>query len=112
MRLFDGRNTCFQCEQSFSDSNLYCPNCGAKRRENGGQNLLRRLRRAGVCLVLGAALGVVCALILNTLVPDWSARLHTFPLLSGRFGMELVGVTLGGMIGAFLYVLREYANEP
>ena len=111
MKLFSGRNTCFQCEHGFSDSNPYCPNCGAKRRENVGQLFVRRLRRSGLCLILGAALGVICVVLLGTLFPDSWTRLSKFPLLSGKFGMELIGVALGGMVGAFLYALREYARE-
>lgn len=111
MRIFSGRNTCFQCQRAFSDSNTYCPHCGATRRENVGQLLVRRLRRVGLSLLLGVAVGVVAALLLGTLFPDWSTRMSSFPLLSGRYGIEMIGGILGGVVSATLYTLREYARE-
>lgn len=111
MNLFSGRNTCFQCGECFADSNTYCPHCGAGRRENAGQLALRRLRRASMSLILGALLGVGCVVLLAMLLPGWSEKMQGFPLLSGHFGMELIGVVLGAMVGGFLYALREYSRE-
>lgn len=111
LKIFTGRNTCFQCQRPFADSNLYCPNCGAKRRENSGQLFLRRFRRAAFSLILGAVVGVICVVILGLAFPDWYiSTMIKFPLLSGR--MEWIGVILGGLSGSFFYTMREASREP
>lgn len=111
MNFFSGSNTCFQCQKPFAHKHLYCPHCGASRREDGGQVFVRRMRRGAVSLILGGMLGVAAALLLGTLFPNWLAGLARFPFLSGTFAVQLVGMTLGGMVGVFLYALKEYARE-
>lgn len=112
MKLFSGRNTCFQCDNVFSDSNLYCPNCGARRQENNAAIFVRRLRRVGLCALLGGAVGVIGVVILGRVFPDWSAdALTRFPVLPSQFGLELIGFILGGLVGGFIYTAKECSRE-
>ena len=113
MKLLMGRLTCYQCNRAFSAVNLYCPNCGATRRENIGQTSVRRLRGAAVGLIFGALVGVVGVVILGFLFPAWSANsLAESLLLQSRFGLELVGLVLGGMIGTIVYTVMEFGRKP
>ena len=112
MKFLMGRLRCYQCNRSFSAVNLYCPNCGATRRENIGQTSARRLRGAAVALVFGAVVGVVAMVILAMLYPDMSANmLMKYPLLPGTFGPELIGLVLGGMVGTVSYTVLELGRK-
>ncbi len=112
MKFLMGRLTCYQCNRDFSSVNVYCPNCGATRKENIGETSVRRLRGAIVALVFGAVVGVVAVVILGMLFPDMSANILTkYPLLPGRFGPELIGLVLGGMVGTLSYTVLELGRK-
>lgn len=107
-----GRLRCYQCDQAFSANNLTCPNCGASRRESNGQIAMRRVRRAAIGSVFGGVVGITCMALLSVFCPDLFANTLTdWTLLQGTFGMILIGLFLGGIVGAVFYSMIEFGRD-
>ena len=113
MKILAEQATCAQCHCYLTDTNLYCLNCGAKRKEDSVQVAVRRLRGALFCALAAAVVAAVATGILGVVFPGWpTAVARKFPLLPSTFAMHLVGMLLGGMIGAVVYALKEFAHDP
>jgi hypothetical protein len=77
-----------------------------------GQIALRRLRRAVIGLVFGGVIGVICMGILGALWPDLTSNTLTdYLLLQGTAGLILIGLVLGGLVGAVFYSLIELGRD-
>lgn len=113
MKIRAEQATCAQCHCDLTDTTLYCPNCGARRKEDTVQVAVRRLRGAALSALVAAVAAAGATGILGVVFSGWPAAVaRKFPLLPSTFAMHLLGMLLGGMIGAVVYALKEFARDP
>lgn len=112
MKAFLGRIRCYQCRRYFFASNLFCPCCGATRRETAGQTSVRWLRILVVSGILGAALGFASVVAARWMMTNPSALGNApSPFPHGVWSMEIfasiVGCGAGVLISAMMTIARE-----
>lgn len=113
MKILAEQATCAQCHCDLTGTNLYCPNCGARRKEDTVQVALRRLRGVALSALAAAVVAAVATGILGVVFPRWPTVVaRKFSLLPSTLAMHLIGMLLGGMIGAVVYALKEFARDP
>jgi hypothetical protein len=102
--------TCYQCHQTFTDIEPFCPHCGAIRKENALQKALRMARRALVGGGIGAVIGTGCALVLNIIF--YLIKQQPEGFLSPAFKtMAMIGFVIGGLLGAAIVLVRDMVHE-
>jgi len=55
--------TCYQCKNTFSDEEAFCPHCGAVRKENAAQAGIRMAQSFAKGSLLGAGIGAAAGLV-------------------------------------------------
>jgi hypothetical protein len=102
--------TCYQCHQTFVDLEPFCPHCGAVRKENRLQMVIRMARRALIGGAYGAAIGTPSGLglgIIFHLVKKQQEGRWYDTLLT----MALIGLVIGGLLGAATVLIRDIVRE-
>ncbi len=105
--------TCYQCQQPYTDLEPFCPHCGAVRKENAMGKTIRLARRALLGGGIGAAIGFGCALVLG-MVFQLAKKPEGFwldTLFQTVKTMALIGLVIGGALGAAVMVVRDLVRE-
>jgi len=106
--------TCYQCHNTFSDEEPFCPHCGAVRKENPAQAGLRMAQRFAKGALTGAVIGVGCMLIVSILMIVY---LYLFTNFAAGFVWDTIkiyggiGLISGAIIGGLAKIVRQIVKE-
>jgi hypothetical protein len=106
--------TCYQCHNTFSDEEPFCPHCGAVRKENPAQAGIRLAQRFGKGALLGAIIGLGIGIIASGLRILYG---HVFENLAAGFEWYTIkmfcgiGLVLGALIGGIAKIVRQLVKE-
>jgi len=106
--------TCYQCHNTFSDEEPFCPHCGAVRKENPAQAGMRMLQRFGKGALLGAIIGLGIGIIASGLYIVYG---HVFKNLAAGFEWDSIkmfggiGLVCGALIGGVAKIVRQLVKE-
>jgi hypothetical protein len=106
--------TCYQCHNTFSDEEPFCPHCGAVRKENPAQAGVRLVQRFAKGALFGAVIGGGIMLILSGAVIVY---MFLFKNLQAGFVWDTIkmlggiGVVCGALIGGLAKIVRQIAKE-
>jgi hypothetical protein len=106
--------TCYQCHNTFSDEEPFCPHCGAVRKENPAQAGMRLAQRFAKGALLGGIIGLGLAIIASGCYIVYG---HVFKNLAHGFEWDTVkmygglGLVVGALIGGVAKIVRQLAKE-
>jgi hypothetical protein len=106
--------TCYQCHNTFSDEEPFCPHCGAIRKDNPAQACLRLIQRFAKGAITGAVIGGGLMLIVSLLIIVYNIL---FKNLAAGFIWDTIkiyggiGVIAGFIIGGVAKIVRQIVRE-
>ena len=106
--------TCYQCKNTFSDEEPFCPHCGAVRKENPAQAGIRLVQRFFKGALYGAVIGGGAMLMLSVVLIVY---MFLFKNLQAGFVWDTIkmlggiGVVCGALIGGLAKIVRQIAKE-
>jgi hypothetical protein len=106
--------TCYQCHNTFSDEEPFCPHCGAVRKDNPAQAGLRLLQRFVKGAIAGAIIGGGLMLIVSTGIIVY---MYLFKNLAPGFIWDTIkiyggiGLISGTIIGGVARIVRQMIKE-
>ena len=106
--------TCYQCRNTFSDEEEFCPHCGAVRKENTAQAGIRMAQRFAKGAMLGAGIGAAIGLVVSIL---YIILGHIFMDLVKGFEWDAIkmlggiGLVCGALIGGLAKIVRQLVKE-
>jgi hypothetical protein len=106
--------TCYQCKNTFSDEEPFCPHCGAVRKENPAQAGIRLVQRFVKGAMYGAAIGGGIGLILAGGVIVY---MFLFKNLKSDYVWDNIkmlggiGLVCGALIGGLAKIVRQVVKE-
>ncbi len=106
--------TCYQCHNTFSDEEPFCPHCGAVRKENPAQAGLRLAQRFAKGALYGAVIGLGIAILVSGLYILYH---HVFKDLVAGFEWTTIkmfggiGLICGALIGGVAKIVRQLVRE-
>jgi len=106
--------TCYQCHNTFSDEEPFCPHCGAVRKENPAQAGLRMAQRFAKGAIIGTVIGGGLMLIVSLLVIVY---MYLFKNLAAGFVWDTIkiyggiGLISGAIIGGLAKIVRQIVKE-
>lgn len=106
--------TCYQCHNTFSDEEPFCPQCGAVRKQNPAQLGLGLVQRFAKGAILGAGIGGGIGFAAAVLYIVYG---RVFKNLAAGFEWDNIktfggiGLVLGALIGGVAKIVRLLAKE-
>jgi len=106
--------TCYQCRNTFSDEEPFCPHCGAIRKENSAQAGVRLVQRFAKGAIIGTVIGGGVMLIVSILVITY---MYLFKDLAAGFVWDTIkiyggiGLISGAIIGGLAKIVRQLVKE-
>jgi len=106
--------TCYQCKNTFSDEEPFCPHCGAVRKDNPAQAGLRLVQRFVKGAITGAVIGGGLMLIVSLGIIVY---MYLFKNLAAGFIWDTIkiyggiGVIAGFILGGLAKTVRQIAKE-
>ena len=106
--------TCYQCKNTFSDEEPFCPHCGAIRKDNPAQAGLRLVQRFAKGAILGAFIGGGLMLGVSLVIIVYK---YLFKDLAAGFVWDTIkiyggiGLIAGAIIGGIAKIVRQIIKE-
>jgi hypothetical protein len=106
--------TCYQCHNTFSDEEPFCPHCGAIRKENPAQAGVRLIQRFAKGAITGAIIGGGLMLMVSMLIIVY---MYFFKNLAAGFVWDTIkiyggiGLITGVIIGGLAKIVRQIVRE-
>jgi len=106
--------TCYQCKNTFSDEEPFCPHCGAIRKDNPAQAGLRLVQRFAKGAILGAFIGGGLMLGVSLVIIVY---MYLFKDLAAGFVWDTIkiyggiGLIAGAIIGGIAKIVRQIIKE-
>lgn len=106
--------TCYQCHNTFSDEEPFCPHCGAVTKISTAQMGIGLVQRFVKGAILGAGIGIAVGLVASV---GYIIYGHVFKNLAAGFELDSIkmfggiGLVVGALIGGVAKIVRQLVKE-